>query len=150
MPSWTRLRVLVATRDHALCSDSVIRPSCVGMPLVTGIDHVQVGITAGGEDEARRFWGETLGLPEVAKPEALAGRGGVWFQCGAQQVHCGVEAEVAASRRHPALLVSDLAGVRARLEAGGFPIRFEPEIPGYRRLFSEDPFGNRVEFMERS
>ena len=117
--------------------------------LVVGLDHVQVGMTAGREDEARHFWGGVLGLPEVAKPASLAGRGGVWFQCGAQQVHCGVEGEVAASRRHPALLVSDLDEVQRRLEAAGFPIRSEPEIPGVRRVFSEDPFGNRVEFVER-
>jgi catechol 2,3-dioxygenase-like lactoylglutathione lyase family enzyme len=116
--------------------------------LIVGIDHVQLGMTAGREDDARRFWAETLGLDEVTKPESLAGRGGVWFQCGPQQVHCGVEPEVAASRRHPALVVTDLDAVRERLETAGYPIRFEPEIPGYRRLFSEDPFGNRVEFLQ--
>jgi len=115
---------------------------------IVGIDHVQVGMIAGGEDEARRFWRDTLGLAEVVKPASLAGRGGVWFQCGPQQVHCGVEPEVATSRRHPAFLVTDLAVLRARLEGAGYPIRFEPDIPGYRRLFSEDPFGNRVEFLQ--
>jgi catechol 2,3-dioxygenase-like lactoylglutathione lyase family enzyme len=116
---------------------------------ILGLDHVQVAILPGGEDEARRFWGEAVGLPEVEKPAALAGRGGVWFQAGAHQVHCGVEEPVGRSRRHPALLTDDLAGLRARLEGAGFPIRMEPELPGYRRLFSEDPFGNRVEFLER-
>jgi hypothetical protein len=116
---------------------------------ILGLDHVQVGILPGGEPEARRFWAEAIGLQEIPKPEALAGRGGVWFQAGAQQVHCGVEEPVAYSRRHPALLTDDLDGLRTRLESGGFPIRFEPELPGYRRLFSEDGFGNRVEFMQR-
>jgi len=114
-----------------------------------GIDHVQVSIRAGAEDEARLFWRDGLGLVEIEKPASLTGRGGVWFQCGAQQVHCGVEEPVARSRRHPALLTDDLESLRARLQAAGFPIRYEPEIPGFRRFFTEDPFGNRVELMQR-
>ena len=82
---------------------------------ILGIDHVQVSITPGGEDAARRFYGEVLGMPEVAKPDTLAGRGGVWFACGAQQIHCGVEDAVAPSRRHPALRTDDLEAVRVRL-----------------------------------
>jgi catechol 2,3-dioxygenase-like lactoylglutathione lyase family enzyme len=116
---------------------------------VLGLDHVQVPITPGGEHAARGFWSGLLGLPEVAKPGSLAGRGGVWFQCGAQQVHCGVEAGFDPGRRHPALLVDDLDAARRRLEKAGLEVRSEPEIPGYRRLFTEDPFGNRVELMER-
>jgi hypothetical protein len=116
---------------------------------ILGLDHVQVAILPGGEPEARRFWVEAVGLQEIPKPAALAGRGGVWFQAGAQQVHCGVEEPVARSRRHPAFLTDDLDPLRMRLESAGFPIRVEPELPGYRRLFSEDPFGNRVEFMQR-
>jgi catechol 2,3-dioxygenase-like lactoylglutathione lyase family enzyme len=115
---------------------------------ILAIDHVQVAITAGGEVEARRFYGDVLGMPEVPKPETLAGRGGVWFACGDQQLHCGVEDRVAPSRRHPALRTDDLDGVRARLEAAGFPIRTDAELPGYRRFYTEDPFGNRVELLQ--
>jgi len=116
---------------------------------VLGLDHVQLPIRPGGEDLAREFWQGILGLPEVAKPASLAGRGGAWFQCGPQQVHCGVEAEFTPGRRHPALLVDDLEAVRAALVAAGRPLNEEPEIPGYRRVFTEDPFGNRIELMER-
>src|SRR2546423_2018291 len=112
---------------------------------IVGLDHVQVAILPGGEDAARRFYGEALGMPELPKPATLAGRGGVWFACGAQQLHCGVEPEVAPSRRHPALLTDDLDTTRARLEAAGFPIRTDAELPGYRRFYTEDPFGNRIE-----
>jgi catechol 2,3-dioxygenase-like lactoylglutathione lyase family enzyme len=52
---------------------------------------VQVAAPVGGEDAARRFYGELLGLSELEKPEALRGRGGVWFACGAQQLHVGIE-----------------------------------------------------------
>ncbi len=116
---------------------------------IVGLDHVQVAITPGGEDEARRFYGDLLRMPEVAKPSALAGRGGVWFACGAQQLHCGVEAPVARSRRHPALRTDDLDATRTRLEAAGFPIHTDAELPGYRRFYTEDPFGNRIECIQR-
>jgi catechol 2,3-dioxygenase-like lactoylglutathione lyase family enzyme len=116
---------------------------------ILGLDHVQVSITPGGEDAARRFYGEVLGMPELPKPSTLAGRGGVWFACGAQQLHCGVEEPVAPSRRHPALLTDDLDALRTRLKSAGFPIRTDAELPGYRRFYTEDPFGNRVECMEK-
>ncbi|HXM57738.1 MAG TPA: VOC family protein [Candidatus Dormibacteraeota bacterium] len=116
---------------------------------ITGLDHVQVAILPGGEAAARTFYGGVLGLSEVPKPPALAGRGGVWFACGAQQLHCGLEDPVAPSRRHPALLTDDLDAVRARLEAAGFPVRFDVELPGYRRFYTEDPFGNRLELLQR-
>ncbi len=103
----------------------------------------------GGEDRARHFYGQVLGMTELPKPANLAGRGGVWFACGGQQLHCGIEEPVASSRRHPALLTDDLEATRARLEAAGFPTRTDVEIPGCRRLYTEDPFGNRIECMEK-
>jgi catechol 2,3-dioxygenase-like lactoylglutathione lyase family enzyme len=115
---------------------------------IVGLDHVQVAILPGGEAVARHFYGEVLGLPEVVKPATLAARGGVWFACGAQQLHCGVEDPVAPSRRHPALRTDDLDAARARLQAAGFPIRTDAELPGCRRFYTEDPFGNRVELLQ--
>ncbi|HKF78137.1 MAG TPA: VOC family protein [Candidatus Dormibacteraeota bacterium] len=116
---------------------------------IVGLDHVQVSITPGGEDAARHFYGQVLGLAELPKPATLAGRGGVWFRCGAQQLHCGVEEFVAPSRRHPALVTDDLEAERRRVEAAGFPVRMDAELPGYRRFYTEDPFGNRVECLEK-
>lgn len=116
---------------------------------IVALDHVQVAITPDGEEAARRFYGDLLGMREVPKPATLAGRGGVWFACGAQQLHCGVEEAVAASRRHPALRTDDLDGLRARLETAGFRIRTDTELPGFRRIYTEDPFGNRIECIEK-
>jgi catechol 2,3-dioxygenase-like lactoylglutathione lyase family enzyme len=116
--------------------------------MILALDHVQVSITRGGEEAARHFYGTLLGMPEVPKPGTLAGRGGVWFACGAQELHCGVEKEVAPSRRHPALRTDDLDGLRARLEAAGFPIQTDADLPGYRRFYTEDPFGNRIELLQ--
>jgi len=115
---------------------------------VSGIHHVQVSIPPGGEPAARRFYSELLGLSEVEKPASLGDRGGVWFACGDQQLHCGVELEVARSRRHPALLTDDLETLRSRLLAGGVPIVDDRQIPGYRRFYAEDPFGNRIELLQ--
>jgi catechol 2,3-dioxygenase-like lactoylglutathione lyase family enzyme len=110
--------------------------------------HVQVAIVAGGEDEARGFYGGLLGLAEVAKPESLAGRGGAWFACGDQEIHCGVETEVAPTRRHPALLTDELDALKARLEAAGIRTEVDRQLPGYRRFYAWDPAGNRIEFLE--
>ena len=74
--------------------------------------------------------------------------GGVWFACGDQQLHCGVESAVARSRRHPALLTDDLEQMRARLIEGGLPIVEDRQIPGFRRFYTEDPFGNRIELLQ--
>jgi len=60
-----------------------------------------------------------------------------------------VEDPVAPSRRHPALLTDDLDSARARLEAAGHPIRTDAELPGCRRFYTEDPFGNRLECIEK-
>ena len=117
-------------------------------PVITGIAHVQVAITPGGEDRARAFYGELLGLREVPKPESLADRGGAWFACGPQEIHCGVEAEVAPTRRHPALLVSRLDTLRQTLEQGGVACDAGRPLPGYQRFYVADPFGNRLEFLE--
>lgn len=113
-----------------------------------GLHHVQVAITPGAEAVARRFYGDVLGLAEIDKPGTLGDRGGVWFACGEQQIHCGVEPEVAASRRHPAFLTDDLEGLRKQLIALGVPCHDDRQIPGYRRFYAEDPFRNRLEFMQ--
>jgi catechol 2,3-dioxygenase-like lactoylglutathione lyase family enzyme len=116
---------------------------------VLGIAHVQVAIPTGGEAAAREFYGTVLGLRELPKPEALRDRGGVWFQCGMQEIHCGVEEPIAATRRHPAFLVDALEELRARIEEAGLPTESDRQLPGYRRFYAFDPFGNRLEFLER-
>jgi catechol 2,3-dioxygenase-like lactoylglutathione lyase family enzyme len=119
------------------------------MPLCA-LDHVQLAMPAGREDEARAFYGELLGLPEIAKPPQLAARGGVWFERQGLKVHLGVDpAFVPARKAHPAFLVDDLAALRRRLEASGCPIEDALPLAGYLRCYVHDPFGNRIELMER-
>src|SRR3954447_11450496 len=68
---------------------------------VVGLDHVQVAAPPGCEADARRFYGDLLGLAELERPAALAARGGAWFALGSwQQVHVGVEGAVGELRPH--------------------------------------------------
>jgi catechol 2,3-dioxygenase-like lactoylglutathione lyase family enzyme len=116
---------------------------------VVALDHVQLAAPAGSEDEARAFFGEVLGLPELPKPEALAARGGVWFGCGAQQLHVGVEDGFRPARKaHPAFAVDGLDELQSRLAAADVSVRADDAIPGTRRFYADDPFGNRLEFVE--
>lgn len=118
---------------------------------VLGVDHVQLAAPPGCEEAARQFFGELLGLPEIEKPDALKGRGGAWFALGSadQQLHVGVENDFAPARKaHPALRVADLDALRARLAAGGVPVTNDAPLPGVRRFFAADPWGNRLEFVE--
>ena len=84
---------------------------------ILGIDHVQLAIPPGGEGAARRFYGEVLGLVEVPKPEDMRARGGMWFDGG---IHLGIEEGMRPSlKMHPALVVDDLAAVKARSTSTG-------------------------------
>jgi len=116
---------------------------------VTGLDHVQLAIPEGGEDAARGFFAGLLGMVEVPKPANLS-PSGCWFTGGALALHIGVDpAFRPALKAHPAFLVEDLAGLRERLAAAGCVIRDDKPVEGYTRLFTQDPFGNRIELMER-
>jgi catechol 2,3-dioxygenase-like lactoylglutathione lyase family enzyme len=122
--------------------------------MITGLDHVQVSCPAGSEDRLRAFYGDVLGLPEVAKPPVLAARGGVWFQVGPGQLHCGVEQDFRPARKaHPALAVSDAGALdvlAARCDAAWFRVTWSDDIPGVRRFHVADPVGNRLELQARA
>lgn len=114
------------------------------------IHHVQVSCPAGGEDAARRFYGEGLGLREVQKPPMLAARGGCWFLGDDVEVHVGVEEPFApANKAHPAFVVdgAELDALGVHLEAVGFPVTWDDHLPGYRRFHTADGSGNRVELL---
>jgi catechol 2,3-dioxygenase-like lactoylglutathione lyase family enzyme len=121
-------------------------------PDYLGLDHVQVTIPRGAEPAAREFYCGVLGMEEVPKPPALAVRGGIWLRIGPHELHLGVEEEQPESRRHPGLLVSSLAPLRRRLATVGIDTQVDspPERPGFTRVHFRDPFGNRLEFMERA
>lgn len=117
---------------------------------VEGIDHVQLAMPAGGEAAARGFYAGLLGLAEQPKPPHLAVRGGCWFEGGGVKIHLGVEADFRPARKaHPALLVRDLPGLVRVLAGAGVEVVDDEPLDGYDRVYAADPFGNRLELMER-
>ena len=113
------------------------------------LHHVQLAIPPGGEDVARAFYRDVLGMTELEKPPVLAARGGCWFRGGGWEVHLGVEADfVAARKAHPGVLVDGLDELAAALAAAGRPVDRDPHFPGHRRLYTADGHGNRLEFLE--
>jgi catechol 2,3-dioxygenase-like lactoylglutathione lyase family enzyme len=114
------------------------------------LDHVQIAAPPGCEPAARHFFGELLGLPGLEKPEPLRARGGAWFALGRHQLHVGVEPDFEPARKaHLALRVAaaELDDLAERLAAADFPVTWDDALPGERRFYSADPWGNRIEFL---
>jgi catechol 2,3-dioxygenase-like lactoylglutathione lyase family enzyme len=117
---------------------------------IIGIDHIQLAIPKGGEAQAVAFYETVLGLSEVPKPESLSGRGGAWLSNGHVCVHLGVDPDfVAARKAHPAFLVTDLGELEQKLDTLGIETRKDVPLEGYKRLHIADPFGNRIELMQK-
>jgi catechol 2,3-dioxygenase-like lactoylglutathione lyase family enzyme len=118
------------------------------MMAIVRLDHVQVACPPGAEAKAHEFYGGLLQMLELTKPPILADRGGVWFRAGAQQLHVGIEEPFAPARKaHPAFAVDDLDSLAKRLTGAGVPVTWDDGLPGQRRFFTFDPFGNRLEFV---
>lgn len=121
-----------------------------GGTMLTAIEHVQLAMPVGREAEARDFYAGVLGLSEVKKPENLAKRGGCWFKHETVKIHLGMMQEFRpATKAHPAFLVDDLNTLRARCDAAGVDCVDDEPLEGFTRFYAFDPFGNRIEFMER-
>ncbi|MEU4090296.1 VOC family protein [Streptomyces aureus] len=117
--------------------------------MITALDHVQLAAPPGSEDRLRAFYTGALGLAETPKPPVLAGRGGCWFEAGSVRLHLGIEADFRPARKaHPGLRVTGIDALAARIAAAGAPVGWDEDLPGHRRFFSEDPVGNRLEFLE--
>ena len=117
------------------------------MPVLA-LHHIQLAMPRGEEDRARVFYGGILGFEEVPKPEA--GRGGVWFRAGTAEVHLGIEDDFhPAKKAHPALLVDDLEAVKQACETAGHPTEPGRPLTGFERADVHDPFGNRIELLQR-
>ena len=118
---------------------------------VLKIDHVQLAMPPGEEQRAREFYEKILGLSVQEKPENLTTRGGVWFTNGSLKVHLGVETDFRPSRKaHPAFRVEGLAQLRNKCEDAGYPTVDDEPLAGFQRFYVSDPFGNRIEFLERA
>jgi catechol 2,3-dioxygenase-like lactoylglutathione lyase family enzyme len=112
-------------------------------------DHVELAMPAGREGEAQDFYEAVLGLDNQPKPALLAARGGCWFSNGDVTVHLGVEEDFRpAKKAHPALRVEGFEALCDALRAAGHAVRPDHDIPGVRRCYVDDPFGNRIELIE--
>lgn len=118
---------------------------------IYALDHVQLSIPPQAEEAARAFYLAVLGFVEVPKPAELAGRGGLWLEQGSVQLHLGVEPDFHPLKKaHPALLTDNLDELIARVRAsGGLVDDTQPPLAGYRRAHVFDPFGNRIELMQK-
>jgi catechol 2,3-dioxygenase-like lactoylglutathione lyase family enzyme len=115
----------------------------------SAIDHVQLAMPSGEEEQARGFYCRVLGMTEIPKPLELAKRGGCWFASGDVQLHLGVEAAFRpAKKAHPAVLCRDYQTLTSHLRAAGIELTEDENIPGVRRCHVFDPFGNRVELID--
>lgn len=119
--------------------------------MLLSIHHAQITIPKGEETKAREFYCEFLGLTEIEKPESLKCRGGFWLELGNFQIHIGAEDDFDRTRTkaHLAYQVEDLEFWRDELEKRGIETIEGVEIPSFRRFEFRDPFGNRVEFLEK-
>ena len=112
------------------------------------IDHIQLAIPKGGEPAAAAFYRDALGLAEIEKPPSLKVNGGVWFGSEGVNIHLGIDpAFRAAKKAHPAFRVEDLEDLAMRLKNGGFAVIWDDRLPNTKRFYSDDPYGNRIEFM---
>ena len=113
------------------------------------LHHAQVFYPPGEEARARRFYGDALGLEEIERPSTLKDRAGIWYAAGSGHVHLSAEDELALHpRRHFALRVDDLADISSRLRDAGARFEKADPIPGWRRIYVFDPFGNKIELDE--
>lgn len=115
------------------------------------LDHVQISMPPDREWDARFFYGGLLGIPEVPKPLHLTSRGSCWFERVALKVYLGVEKSFSpAHKAHPAFLVDNLVTLIEVLQQNGYQPREDQPLDGYRHVYVHDPFGNRIELMQRT
>jgi catechol 2,3-dioxygenase-like lactoylglutathione lyase family enzyme len=111
------------------------------------LNHVQICIPVGKENEARKFYSDIIGLIEIPKPKELMQNGGLWYLIADIQFHIGTENEINKSKRHPAFEIENLTEAREILEKNNIKIKEEIQIPGQERFSFFDPFGNRIELL---
>ncbi|WP_330502643.1 VOC family protein [Peribacillus frigoritolerans] len=120
------------------------------MPFIfKAIDHIQLAAPKDSEDTARKFFKNILGFDEVEKPEELKKRGGVWFEFGNYQIHIGIEEPFyPAKKAHPAFEIENIEELKKHLVTNGIDVIEDDKLPGAKRFYISDPFGNRMELLE--
>jgi catechol 2,3-dioxygenase-like lactoylglutathione lyase family enzyme len=118
---------------------------------ILSIEHIQIAIPMGSEDRARAFYAGILGFVEVEKPAIMAKRNSIWFRAGSVSLHLGLKPDFhPAKRAHPALVVDGMDQVLTACQSANITVKPDVSFNGFRRVHIFDPFGNRLELMERS
>lgn len=113
------------------------------------LDHVGIAAPTGSEYEAREFYGGILGMEEIEKPETLQKNGGVWFRSSGFELHIGIDEPFTPARKaHPAFEVDSLDDLMEYLDSQEVSYTPDDQLPGAKRIYVSDPFGNRLEFLE--
>jgi len=103
---------------------------------------------------ALKFYCDVLGL-KIDTTRSELGFQGAWLQVGSQQIHLLElpNPDPVTNRpahggrdRHVALAVSDIEALQARLQQAG--ISFTCSRSGRKAIFTRDPDGNALEFIE--
>ena len=120
---------------------------------ISGYSHVAICVK--DVPVAQRFYGETLGLPELPRPNFDFP--GAWYQVGALQLHLMQRDRAPTVEQgvgpHIALHVSteQFPSTVEALRAAGTPITREPaqrESDGVWAAFCTDPDGNLIEITD--
>jgi catechol 2,3-dioxygenase-like lactoylglutathione lyase family enzyme len=121
------------------------------MPTVKRLQHTSVPMPPGGNDRARAFYGEALGMREIPKPSTLSNNL-VWFAANedGDEVHVFQEENMGpnSAAQHLCLEVDDVAAYESRLREHGYEVEIPETIVNRPRLFVRDPFGNLIELVE--
>jgi catechol 2,3-dioxygenase-like lactoylglutathione lyase family enzyme len=118
--------------------------------MILGIDHAQITVPKGAEEDAKKFYCTLLGLQEIEKPENRKKNGGFWLQVGALQLHVGLEDgfDRTTTKAHIAYRVNDLSSWQKKLQDNAIETFESLPFPSARAFEFRDPFGNRVEMIQ--
>jgi len=119
--------------------------------LARSLHHAS--FTVGDLAAARRFYGDILGLSEIARPDL--GVPGAWYQCGHAQIHLIVAPAGVATGTpppsltpvalHTALAIEDYDDALARLKMHGLDVL--ETSPSVGQMWIQDPSGNVIELI---
>jgi glyoxylase I family protein len=122
---------------------------------IAALHHVSINVT--DLERAKRFYGDVLGLEEIARPPFDFE--GAWYQLGDRQLHLIVHppthtlrgtTEISSREGHFAIAVRSYSEARAHLQAAGIPFDARPwgRTP-WAQIFLSDPDGNLIELSAK-
>ena len=113
------------------------------MPSVKRLQHTSIPMPPDGDEKARAFYGEVLGMREIPKPEGLAAMTVIWFAANddGDEVHVFKDERLGpnSAAQHLCLEVDDIEAYKTRLRDRGYEVRVPETIQNRPRLFVRDP-----------